>query len=225
MAGWLMYRLLQVSMRLMIAIGWWRWRIEGLEKLPPRQDGGIIFAMNHVHWIDIPAVGVLLPFEYRLSWLAKSELFANPLVGWWLRSMNAVPIKRGKRDMGALLAAEELLKGGATMLVFPEGHRSKTGVLQEGRSGAVRLAARSGVPIVPLAIIGTQQGTKGTLLRKEVCLRIGEPYTIPAHLSKKVPPDTMAMLTDDMMSRIAGMLPPDYRGPYQPQEAALEVGS
>jgi 1-acyl-sn-glycerol-3-phosphate acyltransferase len=225
MAGWLMYRLLQLSMRLLIAIGWWRWRIEGLEKLPPRQDGGIIFAMNHVHWIDIPAVGALLPFDYRLSWLAKSELFANPLAGWWLHSMNVVPIKRGKRDVGAMRAAEQMLKDGATMLVFPEGHRSKTGILQEGRSGAVRLAARGGVPIVPLAITGTQHGTKGTLLRKEVCIRVGEPYTIPAHLSKKIPPDTMTGLKDELMGRIAALLPPAYRGPYQSQEAALEVSA
>lgn len=215
MIGWCIYSLLYTLFNSFIKIGWWRWRVEGLEHLPPRASGGLILVMNHINWVDIIAVDTLLPFEYRLSWLAKSELFANPLARWFLNNMQTVSIQRGKRDIAALDMASRMISGGAVMLIFPEGHRSRTGVLQPGRGGAVRLAMRAGVPVVPLAILGTQHRLRGTLLRKEVVLRIGQPYTIPPTPNGKVPPDLMAMHISQMMQRIAAMLPAAYRGPYQ----------
>lgn len=225
MAGWLMYRVLHIAMTLMRRIGWWRWRIEGLERLPPREQGGMMVVMNHINWLDILAVGSLLPLSYRLSWLAKSEIFEHPVAHWFFSNMRVIPIRRGKRDVAALGMAEEALRRGEVMLVFPEGHRSGNGVLQAGRGGAVRLAMRAGVPVVPLAIIGTQHGLKGTLKRREVVIRVGEPFTILPTSNGKIPPDLMASLTDDMMGRIAALLPPDYRGAYQdvPLEAEDEV--
>lgn len=217
MVGWIMYGALYTLFHIFIKLGWWRWRIEGLENLPARQQGGLLLVMNHINWVDIIAVDTLLPFRYRLSWLAKSELFANPLARWFLGHMQVVAIRRGKRDVAALDMSVEMLQQGAAMLIFPEGHRSRTGVLQPGRGGAVRLAMRSGVPLVPLAIVGTQHALRGTLLRKEVCLRIGQPYRIAPTANGKIPPDMMAALTDEMMQRIAGLLPADYRGPYQVQ--------
>ncbi len=215
MAGWLMYGLLYIAFHTMIKLGWWRWRIEGLEHLPPRQVGGIIFAMNHVHWLDIPIVATLLPLSYRLSWLGKSELFEHPLSAWWMRNMNVVPIRRGKRDLSALTASENVLRAGGTLLVFPEGHRSGTGILQSGNSGAIRLAARTGAVVVPIAMSGTQHGVRGTLTGEEVRLRIGQPYTIVPPENGKIPPAAMKELIGDMMQRIANMLPAAYRGHYQ----------
>jgi 1-acyl-sn-glycerol-3-phosphate acyltransferase len=223
MAGWLMYGFLYVLLNAMIKIGWFRWRVEGLENLPPRKNSGMLIVMNHINWVDIIAVGTLLPFEYRLSWLAKSELLDNPLGRWFFSNMQVVPVRRGKRDIAALETGAQVLKDGAVMLIYPEGHRSRTGVLQQGRGGAVRLAMWGGVPVVPVAIIGTQHKMRGTLLRKEVVLRIGEPYTIPPNEGRKIPPDQMAALTADMMYRIAALLPPEYRGPYQLEQAEAEA--
>jgi 1-acyl-sn-glycerol-3-phosphate acyltransferase len=177
--------------------------------------------MNHINWVDIIAVGALLPFEYRLSWLAKSELLENPLARWFFSNMQVVPVRRGKRDIAALETGAKVLQDGAVMLVYPEGHRSRTGVLQQGRGGAVRLAMWSGVPVVPVAIIGTQHKMRGTLLRKPVVLRIGQPYTILPTENKKIPPDMMAELTAGMMYRIAALLPPAYRGPYQLEQVEV----
>ncbi len=215
MLGALMYAMIYVPLYLLRAIRWWRWSIEGLERLPPRESGGMIIAMNHINWIDIPVVGALLPFAYRLSWLGKSELFKNPIASWWLHEMKVIPIKRGRRDLAALDASVDALRTGAILLIFPEGHRSGDGVLLPGRGGAIRLAMQSGVPIVPIAVTGTEHGLRGSVLRKPVHLQVGEPLIIPPTPDGKIPPDLMDRLTLMMMQRIAAMLPAEQRGPYQ----------
>ncbi len=214
MLGTLIYAILYIFIHLCIKIGWWRWRVEGYENLPPRDAGGIVLVMNHVHWLDIAAIGALLPFAYRVSWLAKSELFATPISHWFFSTMHVIPVRRGKGDFMAIDTATDALRQGAILVIFPEGHRSRTGQLQKGRGGAVRLAMNSGMPIVPLALTGTQAGLRGTLLRQPVHLRIGKPYWIEPVGEGKLAPDTMKRLTDAMMIRIADMLPEEYQGVY-----------
>jgi 1-acyl-sn-glycerol-3-phosphate acyltransferase len=221
MVGWFCYALLYSFIHVCRLIGWWRWSITGVENLPPRESGGMIIAMNHIHWVDIPAVGAMLPFRYRLSWFAKSELFRNPVAGWWFRQMNVIPVNRGKRDLAALDSSTEALRNGAVLLIFPEGHRSRTGVLQPGRGGAVRMAMQSGAPIIPVTITGTEHGLKGTLSRERVHLHIGKPMLVPPSPDGKIPADKMEQLTNEMMLRIAAPLPPAQRGPYA---AMLEAG-
>ncbi len=216
MAGALMYAVLWAALNVLRLIGWFRWRLVGAERLPPRESGGMVLVMNHIGWLDIPVIGSLLPYKYRLSWLAKSELFENPIVGWWFRTMNVIPIKRGKRDLAAMEAAIQALRDGAVLLIFPEGTRSRNGRLQTGRGGAVRMAMQAGVPIVPLAITGTERGLRGTLLRKPVVLTVGQPYRVELTADGKIPPDLMEQLTSEMMLSIATLLPPEQRGVYGP---------
>jgi 1-acyl-sn-glycerol-3-phosphate acyltransferase len=215
MFGVLFYGFLYIFIHTMIAIGWWRWRVEGRENLPPRQSGGMIVVMNHVSWLDIPAVGALLPFSYRLSWLGKIEIFAHPITGWFFRTMNVIPIKRGQRDLAALDASIAALKAGAVLLIFPEGTRNWKSLLREGRGGAIRLAMSSGVPIVPMAMNGTRNGLRGSFRREPLVLKIGKPYTIEPLPDGKIPVDTMEHLKTDMMVRIAQLLPEEYRGFYK----------
>lgn len=214
MLGTLIYALLYLFIHLCIKIGWWRWRVEGYENLPARDAGGMIVVMNHIHWIDILAAGALLPFRYRLSWLAKAELFSNPVFSWFFAIMNVIPVRRGKGDLMALDAAAEALRQGAVLMVFPEGHRSRTGQLKKGHGGAVRLAMTTGMSIVPLAITGTQAGIRGTFLRQRVLLRIGKPYRVEPAGEGKATSDTINRLTDGMMTSIADMLPEPYQGVY-----------
>lgn len=217
-----MYGMLYIWLNFMRLIGWFRWSIEGLENLPPRESGGMIVAMNHVSSVDIPAIGALLPFSYLLSWLAKSEIFQNSFIGWWLRTMQVIPIRRGKGDLAALDAAVDALRAGAVLLIFPEGHRSRDGVLQPGRGGAIRLAMQAGVPIVPIAVIGSEHDIKGSFLRKPLHMRVGKSFTVEPTADGKVPPDVMERLTTDMMQRIAALLPAERRGPYAALPAPAE---
>lgn len=193
---------------------WWNWQVEGVENLPPRGQGMII-AINHLNWTDIHILGASLPLSHRPWWIAKIEMFLNPLVTWWLRQMQVIPIKRGKRDTAAMDASEEALRNGAVLIIFPEGHRSHGEGLLEGRAGAVRLAVRSACPIVPMAIWGTEAGLGGAAKRKPIRLKIGRPYYVNIPADAKIPNDRMSRLTEDMMLQIAELLPAQYWGFYR----------
>ncbi len=227
MLGTFFYGCLYTFLHTCRYIGWFKWRVEGTENLPPRGQGGMVVVMNHVHWLDIPIIGDLVPFAYRLSWLGKQELFKNPVAGWWLRVMNVIPIHRGKRDVAAMSNVVTALKNGAVLLMFPEGTRSRDGILRKGRGGAVRMAIEAGVPIVPVAITGTEHGLKGTVQSKPVLMRIGEPYLLSGAEVGRLPDAVMQELTVDMMRRIAVMLPEEQRGIYgetqQPDQQVLSA--
>ena len=218
--GVLMYAILWYGQWVFRKIGWWRWEIRGLENLPPRDQGGMVVAVNHLSWFDVMILGGSLPFSYRLSWIAKIEIFNGPVARWFFRQMMVIPIRRGARDMAALDAAEDALKSGAVLTVFVEGHRNPQGELQQGRGGAVRLAARAGVPILPVAIEGTQRGLKGAFGRRQLRVSIGQPYR-PDSDGHHIPPKRMDELTDEMMIKIAALLPEQLRGYYR--ERLLEA--
>jgi 1-acyl-sn-glycerol-3-phosphate acyltransferase len=222
MFGATVYYTLWVLLRLFRRV-WWRWSIEGLENLPQRGQG-FILAANHINWTDVHILGASLPLSHRPSWIGKVEIFINPLVAWFFRQMKVIPIKRGKRDLAALVAAENALKQGEVLVIFPEGHRSPSAGLQEGHGGAVRLAVRSGRPIVPIAIWGSENGWGGAWRRKPIHIRFGEPY-YPAVESTNIPWDRMNELTEELMLRIAALLPEQYWGIYRDRMLEGEVSS
>jgi 1-acyl-sn-glycerol-3-phosphate acyltransferase len=193
-----------------------RWAVSGLEHLPPRPEG-FSLATNHIHWLDILVLGASMPLKYRPIWIAKIEIFENRFASWWFHQMGVVPIRRGKRDLTAMYAAEEVLKSGRPLVVFVEGHRSGNGALQEGRGGAVRLAARTKTCIVPVALMGTEVGPKTAVLRRTpISVRFGAAYH-PDAPSGSIPFNRMNELTEEMMLRIAEMLPEERWGFYHDQ--------
>ncbi|KPV51714.1 glycerol acyltransferase, partial [Kouleothrix aurantiaca] len=99
MLGAFMYFCLWLPLNIARLI-WWNWKVEGKENLPPRGQGMIV-AVNHINWTDIHILGASLPLSHRPWWIAKIEMFLNRGVTWWLRQMQVIPIKRGKRDTAA----------------------------------------------------------------------------------------------------------------------------
>lgn len=217
MIGWVIYRLLHICIGAMIQLGLWRWRVVGLEHLPPRRAGGLLIAMNHINWLDILALGAVLPPTYRLWWLGKIELFDDQVSNWFFATMQTIPVRRGKRDLAALNASFDVLRQGGVLVIFPEGTRSRDGILRAGQAGAARLAVQAGVPIVPIGITGTERSARDIILRRgEIVVQIGRSYTIDPDvaLNGRIHPRIMRTLTTDMMQRIAALLPPNQRGDY-----------
>ena len=186
-------------------------RTEGIANIP--RTGPVILAMNHIHWTDIPLAALRVP---RVThYMAKAELFGKPLLGGFIAMMGAFPVRRGEGDREAIRTAERLLDAGEMMAIFPEGHRSDYGPLIPAHPGAGYIALRSGVPIVPVAISGTRQIFKGFHygpFRPKVTIRYGKPFTLGA--GGKVSKEALGPATDEIMRRIAAMLPPEQRGAY-----------
>lgn len=186
-----------------------RYEIIGLENVPV--EGPFIIVANHISWLDPPMLGAMLPRPIRF--MAKEELFRNPIVGWVVSHYQAFPVRRGENDRAALRAAMEILRDGGVLGMFPEGTRSRNGKLQAGRPGAALLALRSGAPVLPIGITGTQDVFRfpNVFLRPKFKVVIGRPFQLTRDGTNEG--DLMSMC-DALMLRIAALLPEEYRGVY-----------
>jgi 1-acyl-sn-glycerol-3-phosphate acyltransferase len=129
-----------------------RFRAVGTEKVP--RTGGLIVAANHISNFDPPLLGIALPRP--VSYMAKKELFAMPVIKQLIPRLNAFPVDRQAGGTAAIRASLRMLKEGRCVGIFPEGGRNVTGTNEE-KAGAAFLAAASGVPVVPAAIVGTRK--------------------------------------------------------------------
>ena len=129
--------------------------VSGLEKIDPVKT--YVFCSNHLSYMDPPVL--LACLGYRVRFLAKESLFAVPFLGWAMRGAGYVPIEREKSRAAArgLARAAETLRSGNSIIVFPEGRRSRDGALHPFLSGGFRLALDAQASVVPLAIVGTRQ--------------------------------------------------------------------
>lgn len=153
-----------------------RVRVEGGEQLDPAKP--YIFIGNHCSMADIMAFSGYIKHDYR--WIAKKELFKIPIFGAGIRAIDFIPIDRshGREAVQSLNNAAQRIAEGSSVILFPEGTRSADGHLQPFKTGAVMLAIKAGVELVPVGFNGTHQALpKGKLLSRggEVLLRIGTP--------------------------------------------------
>ena len=130
-----------------------RLKATGKENIP--EKGGFLIASNHTSYLDPIAVGVVCP--RRLHYMARHDLFKNALFAWILKYSCAFPVKRKSADLGALKEAMRRLKNGEGLLVFPEGGRQTDVHLSQAEAGVGFLAAKSGVPVIPAFISGTDR--------------------------------------------------------------------
>jgi 1-acyl-sn-glycerol-3-phosphate acyltransferase len=203
-----------------IARSFTRVRIEGaIDEIP--HDGPVIIAANHISNADAVIIGAWLTKSLgrRMHWLGKKEMFDWPIVGWVFRNGGVHPVDRGAADVDAFRLAERVLDEGHVLMIFPEGTRSPTGVLQKPKDGLAMLALRTGAPIIPIGIADTDRvWPRGRLLPRpggHATMRVGRPFRpadeLPEGLDRKA---AKAAATDLIMRRIAAELPPRQRGIY-----------
>ncbi|MFV0525958.1 MAG: lysophospholipid acyltransferase family protein [Acidimicrobiales bacterium] len=144
------------------------------------RPGATILAPVHRSHLDSPLIATFS--HRRIRALGKESLFTTPVVGWVCAALGAIPVRRGHADRDAMGAARELLDAGETMIVFPEGGRGSGERVGELYDGAAWLAARTGAPIVPIGIAGTEEVLpEGARLprRSKVVVVVGEPIPAP----------------------------------------------
>ncbi len=151
-------------------------------------DHPYIFAGNHQSQFDIFALQGYLGYDFR--WLAKKELFAVPVFGTAMRRVGYIPVDRShsRAAVKSLDEAAQRIAAGTSVIIFPEGTRSVDGKLLPFKSGTMVLAIKAGVPVVPMAIVGTNAILpKGSLLAKsgQVVIRIGEPIETSGYKVKQ----------------------------------------
>jgi len=153
-AGYLFRKLTVVHQRLTPL---WQFRTSG--DLPGDMRRPYVVVSNHESFVDILLISHL-PTE--MKWMSKIEILRIPLVGWMMRLVRDIPLTRGDSTSAAaaLEASRDRLDSNVSVMIFPEGTRSKTGELREFKSGAFRLAIEAQVPILPLAVYGTRDALR-----------------------------------------------------------------
>ena len=176
-------------------------------------DGPVIYVSNHLANLDPPIVASLLP--RRALFLAKRELFNNPLFTFLLKGWGAYPVSRYSADLHALRWARAMLAHQRAVVMFPEGTRSRNlEGLKKAHIGTALLAAQSGATLVPMGMYGTdnlQNILKVLMPIAKIRVSVGEPFTIRDNLSDRA---ELEHATEEIMTRVAINLPPERRGIY-----------
>lgn len=202
---------------------------EGVSNIPP--FGPLLYVSNHLHNLD-PGIE-FYAFTRPLNFMGKQELFETPIVRQISEASGGFPVDRGKFDREALRQAEERLEKGLAVGIYAEGTRSVTGALTEAKAGVGLLALKTGAPVLPVALTGSERlpfnGAKGDTARVHeqdegrpgVHIVYGEPFYLPRMVDGKKISATEA--TDIIMLEIARLLPESYRGVYAEKLAAQQT--
>lgn len=179
----------------------------------PRQGPALVI-INHLGDADAVLLGACTP--YPIDALGKIELYEHPAVGRIFRAYGVIWIHRGRPDRKALHAALEGLAEGRVIAIAPEGRESVTGALEDANDGAAFLALKSGAPIVPIVMTGTENeriyGNMKKLRRTPVTFTVGKPFILKESTNRRT---RLQEATRQIMETLAGMLPESYRGTYR----------
>ena len=187
-----------------IARTFFAFSVEGQEYVP--ESGPVILAPNHVSYLDPVVVGIAV--SRRIHFMAKKELFRNPLIGWFLRALQAFPVTRERVDPSTLKRTLSLLAAGHVVLVFPEGTRGDGQALRPAKPGIAVIAARSQAAVVPVFHWGAEQvlPRDGRRMRRApLRVRFGRPLAFPTggHADR----EAVEVFCGKLMEAIAALRP------------------
>jgi 1-acyl-sn-glycerol-3-phosphate acyltransferase len=192
---------------------WFNWRLEGLDRIPA--EGPLIVAGNHLSYLDPLAHGYFVDKAGRHPrFLAKQELFDNPIVGAVLRGAGQIPVRRGAGDASSLEEAKRALEEGEVVVVYPEGTTTTTNAdfsPGSGKTGAARLSLATGAPILPVATWGGQyvwrkDGRQSLAFGRPIWVRAGEPVDLRSRAGADADPATVRALTDEVMEELSTLV-------------------
>lgn len=184
----------------------------GVENIP--QEGGVIFAFNHLSFVDTPLL-LANPVRSDITGLITTKYEGKAFIGWFVRTAKGIWINRDIADFAAIKEASKALKKGHVLGVSPEGTRSKTGSMQEAKPGTIMIAVKTGVPIIPVGITGSETAFQdlARFRRPHMTVRFGKPFTLPS-----IEPGNRSRelneWTHKLMLKIAALVPEAYRGFY-----------
>jgi 1-acyl-sn-glycerol-3-phosphate acyltransferase len=188
----------------------------GKENLALAGPGGYIVAPNHLSYFDAPLMFVHIPPGQKMTAFGTDKYRRNWFLSSILRLVGVIWVNREAPSPASIKAAVQVLRNGQILGVAPEGTRNRTGhAMQEGKTGAVYLAIAAGVPVVPVAVIHTDQISHDLkkLRRSQATIVFGKPlhFAAPARQERDA---RLQEYTTELMCHIAALLPPDYRGVY-----------
>jgi 1-acyl-sn-glycerol-3-phosphate acyltransferase len=185
--------------------------------------GGVLIATNHISRMDIPVL-FTIPNRPEMTALVTTKYLKHPLLRWFIVTAEGIWLDRDTADFSAFRTAIRALEQGKAIGIAPEGTRSKACQLLEGKPGTALLALRANVPIVPVAITGTAGSFQKaiTFQKPHIVAQFGEVIPAPV-IDRGNREQQLQDLTDEIMCRIAVMLPESYRGFYANHPRLLEL--
>jgi 1-acyl-sn-glycerol-3-phosphate acyltransferase len=195
--------------------------VDNLENIP--LSGATLLVHNHLSRLDAPLVFMLVPRD-DVTWLVAHTYRRVPVLNWFINSIHGIWINRETADHLALRLAFQHLQKGGLLGIAPEGYISHTGGLKPAKSGVAYLATKGNVQIVPLAISGTEKVFYGLvrLRRVRIKVRVGEAFTLPP-VERSDRTAELEHNTEEIMCRIASLLPEENRGVYRENPRVKEL--
>lgn len=203
----LIYQFCKFWVRLFFLI-FTRWHISGRQNIP--MSGALLVVSNHMTFAEPPIIRILLKRESRFA--TKEDFFENRFIGKMMEIFGCFPVHQHRADIKAIRLMERYLSLGFAVTIFPEGTRSKNAELLPALHGATLIAQRTGAPILPVGITGTEnmKGLTWYFKRPVITIKFGKPFNLPSSNGNK----DRETATRYIMERIAEQLPPEYRGAY-----------
>jgi 1-acyl-sn-glycerol-3-phosphate acyltransferase len=191
---------------------WFNWRFEGMEHIPT--DGPVLVACNHIGYLDPVAHGLMMVKAGRHPrYLAKKELFDHPFLRMVLKGAKQIPVDRGSKSSAPVDAAVAALRQNEAVMVYPEGTITKSpdSLPMQGRTGVARLALAAEVPVLPIAVWGSQavwqrEGLRNVSFGRPIWLKAGPPLDFSEFEGRQDDAMALRKVTDRVMEELTGLV-------------------